>query len=288
MMFNRLRSFLKLGAIVGGLPYNILDGQLIQAVPVMSNFNWIVSQINANIPPLITTGGGTPTYVPAGQVAGTANAITLTPTIPNTGYAAGQRYSFKPTAANSGPTTVAVSALAAKSVLAGDGSALTGGEWNNLGIVDIQYNGTAFILLNESQGSGILTFTPTLSFGGASAGLTYGVQTGNYMKIGRMVHFSLDILLSNKGGSVGDSQIAGLPYPCNIAWPTGGFGASMALQIRNVGFSTGVDCYATAGLVPSTSTINIYTNITNGAINRIGSGSFNNNSELIVSGFYPV
>lgn len=35
-------------AIIGTLPYTISDGQVIDAVPVQANFNWILSQVNAN------------------------------------------------------------------------------------------------------------------------------------------------------------------------------------------------------------------------------------------------
>ena len=45
------RSYLSLGVIVGTLPYNIIDGSLGDAVPVMGNFNYIVAQVNANVAP---------------------------------------------------------------------------------------------------------------------------------------------------------------------------------------------------------------------------------------------
>ena len=84
-----LRDFLRLGVIVGALPYNIVDGQIIDAVPVMGNFNFIASQVNANaasgsIPNALSI----PTYV--SSVGGSANAITLTPNPAITAYAAGQ------------------------------------------------------------------------------------------------------------------------------------------------------------------------------------------------------
>ena len=39
-------------SIVGTLPNNIQDGQAVDAVPVMGNYNWIVNQVNANAAPL--------------------------------------------------------------------------------------------------------------------------------------------------------------------------------------------------------------------------------------------
>lgn len=59
-------------AIIGALPNIISDGQIIDAVPVMNDFNWIVSQVNANAQALSvstlsewTLLGQTPTYISA-------------------------------------------------------------------------------------------------------------------------------------------------------------------------------------------------------------------------------
>jgi len=60
-------------AIIGALPNIISDGQVIDAVPVMADFNFIVAQVNANAQPLATGGvtaewaalGQTPTYISA-------------------------------------------------------------------------------------------------------------------------------------------------------------------------------------------------------------------------------
>ena len=57
------------------------------------------------------------------------------------------------------------------------------------------------------------TWTPTLNLGGSSVGITYSKNVGRYTKIGRMVYASFDILLSNKGSSVGGASIDGLPFP---------------------------------------------------------------------------
>ncbi len=48
-----LRRFLRLGVIIAPLPNNILDGQIADAAPVMANFQWILSQVNTNVPPLV-------------------------------------------------------------------------------------------------------------------------------------------------------------------------------------------------------------------------------------------
>ena len=58
------------------------------------------------------------------------------------------------------------------------------------------------------------TFTPVLTFGGASAGITYfsGRQLGQYTKIGDVVHIYMHIQLTSKGSSTGAVTITGLPF----------------------------------------------------------------------------
>lgn len=58
------------------------------------------------------------------------------------------------------------------------------------------------------------TFTPTLTFGGGSTGLTYAVggQLGRYTKIGRLVIGDVRLFLTAKGSSTGAAKINGLPF----------------------------------------------------------------------------
>ena len=56
------------------------------------------------------------------------------------------------------------------------------------------------------------TWTPVLTFGGASAGITYSLQSGIYTKVGDLVTVLARINLSSKGTSVGIVAIAGLPF----------------------------------------------------------------------------
>lgn len=62
------------------------------------------------------------------------------------------------------------------------------------------------------------TWTPVLSFGGGSTGITYSVQSGSYTKVGRLVTGRFIIVLTNKGSSTGATIIAGLPYIVNANW----------------------------------------------------------------------
>ena len=90
-----------------------------------------------------------------GTAGGSANALTLTPSIPIPAYAAGQVFRFIPSLANtSGTVTVAVSGLAAKSVNVGS-LTLPTPAFATSDIVEIVFDGTGFQLISQvySQGS---------------------------------------------------------------------------------------------------------------------------------------
>lgn len=110
-------------------------------------------------------------------------------------------------------------------------------------------------LSNYLEGS----WTPTLSFGGGSTGLTYSVQVGRYTRVGNQVTAQGRLTLSNKGSSTGTATIGGLPvtssnvtalvypgscYATNMTY-TGtlqvfntGNNTDLALQVNNAGAST--------------------------------------------------
>lgn len=56
------------------------------------------------------------------------------------------------------------------------------------------------------------TWTPTLTFGGGSAGMTYDARAGKYVKIGKQVTLWFWIKLSAKGSSTGAAQLRGFPF----------------------------------------------------------------------------
>lgn len=59
------------------------------------------------------------------------------------------------------------------------------------------------------------TFTPTVTFGGASVGMTYAIQLGQYTRAGDRIFFNLTVMVSALGSSTGAMQIAGLPVATN-------------------------------------------------------------------------
>jgi len=68
--------------------------------------------------------------------------------------------------------------------------------------------GTSELLDDYEEG----TWTPTILFGGANAGMTFANQTGLYTKIGNLVSASCYISLSANGSSTGAATIGGLPF----------------------------------------------------------------------------
>ena len=56
------------------------------------------------------------------------------------------------------------------------------------------------------------SWTPSITFGGGSTGVTYTEQEGFYVRIGNLVRFMGSIRLSSKGTDTGALKIAGLPF----------------------------------------------------------------------------
>jgi hypothetical protein len=56
------------------------------------------------------------------------------------------------------------------------------------------------------------TWTPGVSFGGGTTGITYSVQACTYCKIGSVVWIQGYMLLTNKGSATGNAAVTGLPF----------------------------------------------------------------------------
>lgn len=124
------------------------------------------------------------------------------------------------------------------------------------------------------------TWTPGLSFGGGTTGITYSLQAGSYQKIGLMVFFRCYVVLSAKGSSTGDALVTGLPFTSVNGNP---------ISPVTVGFYNGL---ASLTFCPIAS---ISTNVTTITLHQGGAASvgnltdanFTNSSYLSLSGFYP-
>lgn len=87
------------------------------------------------------------------------------------------------------------------------------------------------------------SWVPDLKFGGASVGLTYSLQRGNYTKVGNLVTCGAEFGLSAKGTSTGNATILGLPYPVTGVIPA--YWGELHPAVWPAG-ATGIGAYVTA------------------------------------------
>lgn len=124
------------------------------------------------------------------------------------------------------------------------------------------------------------TWTPALSFGGASTGITYSVQHGTYTQIGRMVFCFFTLTLTAVGSATGAAAIGGLPFASNADVSNAGAGgicpaySSMSgltgVPLLQVGAASSAVGLFGAGAAASVSLAN-----TNFTSTTVLSGSFN-------------
>ena len=125
------------------------------------------------------------------------------------------------------------------------------------------------------------TWTPGVSFGGGTTGITYGVNTGSYTKVGNRVFFSGYIALTAKGSSTGAALITGLPFTCmnnNRAWP------AVSLRLNKITYAN-----AFQGVVNINTTTIALSEITEaGVYTVLADTDFVDTSAIMVSGHYEV
>ena len=93
------------------------------------------------------------------------------------------------------------------------------------------------------------SWTPGISFGNGTTGITYAAATnGFYTKIGRMVTVTGYLGLTNKGSSTGTSRITGLPFTSNggTGGEQGDFASSIG-YVLNVTYSGALTIYGGGG-----------------------------------------
>lgn len=72
-------------------------------------------------------------------------------------------------------------------------------------------NATRWRLIGHDQGN-LVSYSPTLTFGGGSTGRTYSTNTHTYIVRGRQVFVTGRFTMTAKGSSTGAVQIDGLPF----------------------------------------------------------------------------
>lgn len=122
------------------------------------------------------------------------------------------------------------------------------------------------------------TYTPVLSFGGASTGITYSAQDGKYTQIGNVVYCSVHIQLSSKGSSTGLAAIT-LPVATS-AGPLACFNANLFSGITlDIPYQT-IGGYAQSGF------LNLFESGTGLSFSGLTDSMFSNTTDLYVTWFY--
>lgn len=125
------------------------------------------------------------------------------------------------------------------------------------------------------------TFTPGISFGGASVGITYSTQIGRYMRIGSRVFFNLSVVLTAKGSSTGAAKVTGLPFAANS---TANNVQCFAVRVLSLNSASGG---MQARVLPSASVIDLGMTATGGSPN-LTDVEFQNTTTVNISGHYEV
>jgi len=119
------------------------------------------------------------------------------------------------------------------------------------------------------------TWTPTVSFGGASVGITYDTTntTGRYVKIGRNVFAWGRVVLTNKGSSTGVAAVS-LPITSSSSKPVANVAIGYYYQF-SASLTGGIVSLGAASFAP------VY-----GGPNNTTDAQFTNSSDFVFSTFY--
>ena len=112
-----------------------------------------LSNLDADFSTVATAMNDANTYSNYAPDTGSANAYVVTLTGVSTTYSAGLRIQFKAGNANTTASTLNVNAQGAKNITYQDASALASGTIAANSIVDVMYDGTQFLLMNDPAGA---------------------------------------------------------------------------------------------------------------------------------------
>lgn len=124
-------------------------------------------------------------------------------------------------------------------------------------------------------------FTPGISFGGGTTGITYGAQVANCERLGNRFYFSGYVLLTSKGSSTGTALITGLPAASKN---TTNYFHAVTLRVDNM---TGVSGMIQGLILANSQTISLSYSGT-GTATTIDNTHFANNTGIAFMGHYEV
>ena len=121
------------------------------------------------------------------------------------------------------------------------------------------------------------TWTPSISFGGASVGVTLNAaNAASYTKVGRQVTVNGYLILTSKGSSVGTARITGLPF--TVANTNGTYCAA-TLRFSNITFANQFQGFANI----NTTTVEFEETTEAGVVTNITNADFANDSQVMFS-----
>jgi hypothetical protein len=162
----------------------------------------------------------------------------------------------------------------------GERMRITSDGYVRLAAGGLQFNGdTAAANALDDYEEG--TWTIGITFGGASAGVTFFANTGTYTKIGRQVTVNGYLSLTSKGSSTGTAVLTGLPF--TIANSNSNY-AAPTLWFSNITFT---NQFQANGIINSNN-ISLEEITILGASSTLTNADFANNSELMISFTYFV
>lgn len=124
------------------------------------------------------------------------------------------------------------------------------------------------------------TWTPIVSFGFGTTGITYSIQGGYYVKVGQMVLIQLRTIFTAKGSSTGNARISGLPFTCTTVTGQGytpvtwGYYAGFTALPTPTGYIETGNAYINLSFHGATAT------------GAISDASFTNTSDMIINAVY--
>lgn len=160
--------------------------------------------VRATSPTLTTPNLGTPSTLVGTNITGTAASLT-----------AG--------AATLAATATAVAVGGVSGLGAGVATFLATPSSSNLKAALTDETGSGAAVFAEEG-----TWTPGISFGGGSTGVTYDVHEGEYVKVGKLVTANFVMMLTSKGSSTGEASVTGLPFAASNTLVFGCSGGGIA------------------------------------------------------------
>lgn len=122
------------------------------------------------------------------------------------------------------------------------------------------------------------TWTPSISFGGGTTGITYNSRVGRYLKIGRVVTAQGYVQLTSKGSSTGAANLTSLPFTSvNVS------NAYTTVIISYYNAFSSLNYFLSAYVNTNATTCVFVQGSNTGGVTAITDGNFTNTSEFIFS-----